>query len=118
MIVCDISCRPAELMPCTTRAAISHAMSCAKPQAREAARNSTRHARKMRRGAEDIAELAEHRQQHGAREGVADDDPAHVLQRAELTRDRGEGCGDHRVVEGAEERDREQGDNKETESQR
>ena len=49
-IVCDIRWRPAELMPCATRAMTSWVMSCAKPQARDATRNTASDVRNTRRG--------------------------------------------------------------------
>jgi hypothetical protein len=60
-------------------------------------------------GADHVAEFAEDGQHHGGGQGVADHDPAHVLERAEITGDRGERGRDHRVVEGADEGHREQG---------
>ena len=50
MMVCDISCKPAALMPWTTRAAISQLKSAANPQHREAMRKTHRAARKILRG--------------------------------------------------------------------
>ncbi len=68
--------------------------------------------------ADEVAELAEHGQQHGAREGVADDDPAHVLECAELAGDGGERRRDDRVIERAEDRDGQQRGDEEAEPER
>ena len=64
---------------------------------------------------DEVGELAEHRQQHRAREGVRDDDPAHLLDGAEFAGDRRERRGDHGVIERTEERHGEQGDDEEAE---
>ncbi len=97
---------------------MSQAMSCAKPQASEATRNITSETRKIAAGSQHITEFAEHRQQHGAREGVADDNPAHLLNGAQFPGNGGKRGGHHGVVQGPEEGDGEQGDDEETESQR
>ena len=91
---------------------------------REAAQRATRGGtrtrltRKIGAGADEVGELAEHGQQHGAGERVADDHPAHLLERAELAGDRGERGRDDGVVERAEERDGEKGDDEEAEPDR
>ena len=64
---------------------------------------------------DEVGELAEHRQQHRARERVRDDDPAHLLDGAEFAGDRRERRGDDGVIERAEERHGEQGDDEEAE---
>ena len=116
VMVCDMSCRPAELIPWTTRAVISHTMLWANPQARDASTKTASDARNTRARTRRVADPAEHGQQHGARERVADDDPAHVLERAELPGDGGERGRDDGVVEGAEERHGEQGDEQDPEA--
>ena len=83
-------------------------MSPAKPQASDAITNVTSETRNTSRGPSRSPRRADDGQQHGAGERVADDHPAHVLERAEFTGDGGEGGGDDRVVERTEERDREQ----------
>ena len=105
-------------MPWATRAMTSCVMSCANPQARDADEEHDERRQEHEARADEVAELAEHGQQHGAREGVADDDPAHVLECAELAGDGGERRRDDRVVEGAEEGDGQQRRDEEAEPER
>jgi len=69
-------------------------------------------------GSDEVADLAQHGQQHGARERVADDDPAHLAECAELTGDGGERRRDDRVIERAEDRDGQEGGDEEPEAER
>ena len=116
MIVCGMRWSPAEPTPCPMRARASCVMSWAKPHSSDAIEEHDEAREEDEAGADEVGELAEHRQHDGAGERVRDDDPAHLLDRAEIAGDRGERGRDHRVVERAEERHREQGDHEETES--
>ena len=115
-IVCGIRCRPAEPMPCATRAIASCVMSCARPQSSDATGRGSRLGQEDQARTDEVGELAEHRQQHRAGQRVRDDDPAHLLDGAEVAGDRRERRRDDRVIERTEERHGEQGDDEETES--
>ncbi len=60
MIVCGMSCSPAEPMPWPIRASVSCVMSCAKPHSSDAMRNSDQAREEDEPRADEIGELAEH----------------------------------------------------------